>query len=160
VVHDLAAALPEAAVTSTVAPPPGTAAGDLAQIRDDWPYLGSVLALRPLAGGETRVALALPPVPTRFVARAGVDPARWAEFEPGVTELGVSVAEAGGERVLWQAALDPERRYADRRWLDVDVVLPPGPAATLVLWARTDRPGGYARAHAGFETPRLVAAAP
>jgi hypothetical protein len=74
-----------------------------------------------------------------------------------VTELGVSRVDASGETVLWRETFDPERRYDDRVWRPVDVPIAPGPDATLVLWARTDRPGGYPLEHAGFEAPRLVA---
>ena len=71
----------------------------------------------------------------------------------------MSRIDAGGETVLWQSAFDPERRYDDRTWREVDVALPAGPDARLVLWSRTDRAGGYSLEHAGFERPRLVAAA-
>jgi len=162
VVTDLAAALDGAVVTSRT----GVATHELVgegrrattSAADDWPYLTSVLALRPLEGADTRVEFALPPVPTRFRARAGVNPARWAEFEPGTTELGVSRIDAHGETVLWHSTFDPERRYDDRTWRDVDVPLPSGPDARLVLWVRSDRVGGYPLEHAGFEQPRLLAA--
>ncbi|HWP99747.1 MAG TPA: hypothetical protein VNK92_04690, partial [Vicinamibacterales bacterium] len=121
-------------------------------------YLAPVVAIRPPATGETRIEYPLPAVATRFRTRAGVNPARWTELQPGTTELGVSLLDAGGETVLWHERFDPERRYEDRVWRPIDVALPPGPDARLVLWARTDRPGGYPLEHAGFEAPRLLAA--
>jgi hypothetical protein len=124
----------------------------------DWLYLAPVVAVRPDPTAETRVEFPLPARATRFVARAGVNPARWAEFQPGVTELGVSRVDSAGETVLWHGTFDPERRYEDRVWRPIDVPLAPGPEARLVLWARTDRAGGYPLEHAGFEAPRLLGA--
>jgi hypothetical protein len=161
VVTDLTGALDGAVLTvdtnTTRHQLEGDARRPVAVVSADWPYLGPVLGLRPLAEAETRIAFDLPSVTTRLRARAGINPARWAEFEPGVTELGVSHVDPQGETVLWRATFDPERRYEDRAWRDIDIPLSPGADARVVLWARTDRPGGYPIEHAGFERPRLVA---
>lgn len=165
VLRDLAAAVPDANAAQVAAGRETALTGDA---RDgvvavtEWSYLTPVVALRPLPDAATlRLAFPVPPSASRFRARAGVNPHRWAEFEPGRTELGVSRRDARGEQVLWQASFDPERDYDDRAWRDVDVAVDAGtPDAQLILWVRTDRPSGYPLEHAGFAAPRLVQAAP
>ncbi len=122
-----------------------------------FPYAGPVLALRaPEKGATSHLAVPVRAGPARFRARVGVSPDRWSTFDFGAVDVAVHRVDSSGDHVLWQRVFDPQRREEDRSWIDVDVPVGGREPGTLVLTARTERPGGLPLDHLGFEAPRIV----
>ena len=159
--NDLLAELPEARV-SIALPSDGERTVDgAARARHvatmAWPYIDPVLALRaPENGGMTRLAFPLAAGEGHLRTRVGVNPDRWSAFDFGAVEVSVRRVDSSGEHVLWHRILDPQRREADRSWIDLDLAVGGDEPGTLVLTARTERPTGLPLDHLGFEAPRIV----
>ena len=80
-----------------------------------------------------------------------MDPDTWTDFMPTTLRFEVLVEDG----IVFEQALDPRRRFDDRRWVEADIALPPGPHA-LRFRAGANNPVGAGVPIAGFARPRIV----
>jgi hypothetical protein len=125
-----------------------------------WPFV-PVLRVSTVLDASVSVAYGMVPEPgQRFETRYGINPDHWIDIPPPRARFAIAVRDAGGERELWGAEVDPMNNPHDRRWALASIDLSPWAGQGVDVVLRVTRPrGAPARSElVGWGDPRLVPA--
>jgi hypothetical protein len=119
-----------------------------------WPFERPVLAVVPaITPATARVAWTVDaPAGARLRFGVGMNPDEWTHFLPSEIRFAVRV----DGRLVFEQALDPRRRFDDRRWVWADLPLGTAGPHAIVFEAGVENEYGAIPNLAGWARPRIV----
>jgi len=123
--------------------------------RGMWPFERPVLSVVPaITPATARLAWTVDaPAGARLRFGVAMNPDEWTHFLPSELRFTARI----DDRVVFAQALDPRRRFEDRRWVWADVPLGPAGRHAIVFEVGAENEYGAVANLAGWARPRVVA---